>query len=140
MLHCVGYLRYPISASAVQDPGHGSSCPALCCRERAVPAIACPAPSSVLHLLILFHVRDPLLFPSHTDFFCSNFILFPCLRNPHLPLPNPQAIDPPSPPSDTPPLAQPLRKHPPALLPPLNESLLSHPDLPVQERKKRKPR
>lgn len=52
-----------------QCPGPRNSCPAVCCRERAVPAIAYPTPSSVLHLLILFNVGGPLLFPTHTDFF-----------------------------------------------------------------------
>lgn len=48
-------------------------CLILCLKDRAVPAISCPTPASALHLLILFDVSHPFLFPSHTDFFLFQF-------------------------------------------------------------------
>jgi len=122
---------------ASSAPGPRSPHPALCCRGQNL-SIAFLTPASTLHLLIPFDVGYPFCSPPILILFLLfPFYFFPYVRNPHPALPNPQAIEPPSLPTDTPPLAQPLRNLPPALHPPLNES---HPDPPVRERMKQRPR
>lgn len=60
-------LRCPVSTGAALGLALGCW---------AAPTVTCLTPSSVLHLLILFHLSDPLLFPSHTDFFVPVLFCF----------------------------------------------------------------